>query len=105
VSLLLPAFLNWDHTDPKTTLQVFSVCAALLVIGVTGVGSWWIANKVEHQAVLHGLLVGVVVAILSFLLDLVFSREVRLMGLLLYILMVAAGFLGGVLGSRRLNQA
>jgi putative membrane protein (TIGR04086 family) len=60
-----------------------------------------VARKVEHAALLQGFLVGVVVAVLSFLLDVAFSMRIDEVGLVLYALMVAAGLLGGILGSRR----
>ena len=75
--------------------------SALLVIVVTGYGAWGVVRRVERAALLHGFLVGLVVALLSFLLDWVFSRQINPVGLVLYGLMVAAGWLGGVLGSRR----
>ena len=68
---------------------------------MTGYGALRVAGKVERAAPLHGFLVGLVVALLSLLLDLVFSKEITLVGLAFYVLMVAAGLLGGVLGSRR----
>jgi putative membrane protein (TIGR04086 family) len=71
------------------------------VIVVTGYGAWRVARKVEHAALLQGFLVGVVVAVLSFLLDVAFSMRIDAVGLVLYALMVAAGLLGGILGSRR----
>ena len=75
------------------------------MIVVTGYGALRVAGKVERAAPLHGFLVGLVVALISLLLDLVFSREINLMGLVLYVLMVAAGLLGGVLGNRRREQS
>jgi len=101
LSLFLPAFLNWGHLDPHSAFQAISLITVLLVIVVTGYGALWVARKVERAALLHGFLVGLVVALISFLLDLVFSRQINLVGLVLYVLMVAAGLLGGVLGSRR----
>lgn len=101
LSLLLPAVLNWGHMDPESAVQAISLIGALLVIVVTGYGAWWVARKVEHAALLHGLLVGVVVALISFLLDVAFSMRIDPVGLLFYALMIAAGWLGGILGSRK----
>ncbi len=101
LSLLLPAVLNWGRVDAPNAVQAVSLITPLLVIVVTGYGAWRVARKVEHAALLQGFLVGVVVAILSFLLDVAFSMRIDAVGLVLYALMVAAGLLGGILGSRR----
>ena len=101
LSLLLPAVLNWGRVDAQNAVQAVSLITPLLVIVVTGYGAWRVARKVEHAALLQGFLVGVVVAILSFLLDVAFSMRIDPVGLVLYALMVAAGLLGGILGSRR----
>jgi hypothetical protein len=78
---------------------------AFFVIVVTGYGALRVAHRVERAAVLHGLLVGLLVARISLLLDLLFIRAIELVGLGLYVLMVAAGLLAGVLGSRRREQS
>jgi putative membrane protein (TIGR04086 family) len=101
LSLLLPAVLNWGRVDAQNAVQAVSLITPLLVIVVTGYGAWRVARKVEHAALLQGFLVGVVVAILSFLLDVAFSMRIDPVGLVLYALMVVAGLLGGILGSRR----
>jgi putative membrane protein (TIGR04086 family) len=101
LSLLLPAVLNWGRVDAPNAVQAVSLITPLLVIVVTGYGAWRVARKVEHAALLQGFLVGVVVAVLSFLLDVAFSMRIDAVGLVLYALMVAAGLLGGILGSRR----
>jgi len=101
LSLLLPAVLNWGHVDPQNAVQAVSLISFLLVIVVTGYGAWWVAHRVEHAASLQGFLVGLVVALISFLLDVAFSMRIDPVGLLFYALMVAAGLLGGILGSRR----
>lgn len=72
---------------------------------ITG-GGIWIARKVKREAPLHGLLVGLLVALIFFLLDWGFSGSIgRLVPLVLgeFVLAIVAGWLGGVLGSRRLR--
>jgi putative membrane protein (TIGR04086 family) len=101
LSLFLPAVFNWGHMDPQSAVQAISLIGPLLVIVVTGYGAWWVARKVEYAALLQGLLVGVVVALISFLLDVAFSMRIDPVGLAFYALMIAAGWLGGILGSRR----
>jgi len=96
LSLFLPAFLDPDHT-----VQAAALMTALLIIGVTGYGAWRVARLVAGAALVHGFLVGLVVALISFILDLAFRGEINPVGLVLYVLMVAAGVLGGILGSRR----
>ena len=81
LSLVLPIFLNWTHMDPQSAVQAVSLITPLLVIVVTGYGAWWVAHKVERAALLQGFLVGLVVALLSFLLDLVFSWRIDPVGL------------------------
>ena len=104
LSFPLLAFLDWSHLNSDSAFQVSSLISGLLVIGVTEYGALWVARRVERAALLHGILVGLVVALLSFLLDVLFSKRIELIGVLLYLLMVAAGLLGGVLGSRRREQ-
>jgi putative membrane protein (TIGR04086 family) len=99
VSFPLLAFLNWGHLDSPNALWVSSLIAAFLVVAVTGYGAFRVARGVGRAAPLHGSLVGLVVAFLSLLLDLLFRRALEPVGLVLYVLMVAAGVLGGVLGS------
>jgi len=92
LSFLLLAFLNWGHMDPHSAIRAFSWILAFLAILLTGYGAFRVARKVESAAPLHGLLVGLVAALIFFLIDLV--------ALVPFVLMVAAGWLGGVLGSR-----
>jgi putative membrane protein (TIGR04086 family) len=100
LSLLLQVFLNGGHPDQRTS-QVFTVINALLVMVVTGFGAWWAARKGGRAATLHGILVGMAVALLSLLLDLAFSGAIHSVGLTLYVLTIVAGSLGGLLAGRR----
>lgn len=74
----------------------------LLIVG----GGIWVARKVERAAPLHGFLVGLIVALISFLLNffsLVSGQSIGSSGLMVlgyFVLDVAGGWLGGVLGSR-----
>lgn len=101
LSYPLLAFLNWAHLGSSSAVLASSLITAFLVIVVTGYGALGVARKVERAAPLHGFLVGLAVALLSLVLDVLFRRAIELVGLVLYILMVAAGVLGGALGSRR----
>ncbi len=74
----------------------------LLIVG----GGIWVARKVESAAPLHGFLVGLIVALISFLFSFcsLFSGQsfgsFVLVVLGYFVLDVAGGWLGGVLGSR-----
>jgi putative membrane protein (TIGR04086 family) len=105
LSFPLLAFLNWSRLDSHSAFQASFLISAFFVIVVTGYGALRLARRVERAALVHGLLVGLLVALISLLLDLLFIRAIELVGLALYVLMVAAGLLGGVLGSRRHEQS
>lgn len=101
LSVPVLAFFTWSRLDPQRAILASSLVSAGFVVVVTGAGAWWVARRVAGTALLHGFLVGLVVALLSFILDLLFIRAIALVGLGLYGLMVAAGVLGGVVGRRR----
>ena len=105
LSLLLLAFLNWGHLDPHSANQVFPLITIVLTILLTVYCALRVARKVESAAPLHGSLVGLVAALILFLLGLAFTGGLDLVTLVPYVLMVAAGWLGGVLGSKRQEQA
>lgn len=110
--LLVLASSIWGQL-PRTELiyQVTAWSTSLLAILVTAGGAVWVARKVEREAPLHGLLVGLVAALLllifvlpdvtNFLQGAYRGRlELLVRALLTFVLMGAAGWLGGVLGSR-----
>jgi putative membrane protein (TIGR04086 family) len=100
LSVPLLAILNRGLVNPQSALQVSSVVSTLLVLAVTGYGAFWAARRVEREALLHGFLVGLMVALLSFALDLLFAGAIEPLGMRFYVLMVAAGWLGGLSGGR-----
>jgi putative membrane protein (TIGR04086 family) len=101
----LLTFLNWSRLDSRSAVQASSLISAFFVFVVTGYGALRVARRVESAAFLHGFLVGSFVALISLLLDVLFIPAIKLVGLGLYVLMVAAGVLGGILGSRRREQS
>jgi putative membrane protein (TIGR04086 family) len=105
LSFPLLALLNWSRLDSQSAFQASSLISAFLVFVVTGYGAVWVARRVESAALLHGLLVGLLVALISLVLDVLFIRAIELLRLGLYVLMVAAGLLGGIVGSRRRQQS
>ena len=108
LSFPLLTILDWARLDSSRAIQVSYLITAVLVFVVTGFGALWGARRAERAPLLHGFLVGLVVALLSFLLDLLFRPAIELTGLIFYVLMIAAAVLGGVwgsaLGSRRREQ-
>jgi putative membrane protein (TIGR04086 family) len=98
--LLLLATHIWSQSDQaQIAIQVSSWSSYILVILLTVGGAVWVARKVEREAPLHGLLVGLVVALILLILSVGFGSPL-LMALLTFDLNLAAGWLGGVLGSR-----
>ena len=98
--LLLLATHIWSQRDQaQIAIQVSSWSSYILVILLTVGGAAWVARKVERDAPLHGLLVGLFVALILLILSVGFGSPL-LMALLTFDLNLAAGWLGGVLGSR-----
>jgi len=98
--LLLLATHIWSQPDQaQIAIQVSSWSSYILVILLTVGGAAWVARKVEREAPLHGLLVGLVVALILLIISVGFGSPL-LMALLTFDLNLAAGWLGGVLGSR-----
>lgn len=71
------------------------VLQLLLIVG----GGVWIARQVERAAPLHGLLMGLFITLIFLSFSMAF-RTSALVDLVGFVLTVAAGWLGGVLGSR-----
>ena len=98
--LLLLATHIWSQRDQaQIAIQVSSWSSYILVILLTVGGAVWVARKVEREAPLHGFLVGLVVALILLIISVGFGSPL-LMALLTFDLNLAAGWLGGVLGSR-----
>ncbi len=98
--LLLLATHIWSQRDQaQIAIQVSSWSSYILVILLTVGGAAWVARKVEREAPLHGFLVGLVVALILLIISVGFGSPL-LMALLTFDLNLAAGWLGGVLGSR-----
>jgi len=90
----------WGQPDQaQIAIQVSSWSTYILLLLLTGSGAVWVAGKVEREAPLHGLFVGLVVGLILFLLSRGFGSPV-LVALVTFVLNAAAGLLGGVLGSR-----
>jgi hypothetical protein len=105
LSFPLLALLNRGYLAAQSASLVSFLISALVVFVVTGYGAWQVARRVGNAALLHSLLVGLLVALLSLVLDVLFIRAMTLTGVGLYVLMVAAGLFGGVVSSRRREQS
>ena len=98
--LLVLATHVWSQPDQaQMAIGVSSWSTYILLLLLTGIGAFWVAGKVEREAPLHGLLVGLVVGFILFLLSRGFGSPL-LVALLTFVLNVAAGLLGGVLSNR-----
>ena len=93
-------------SQSESVFQVNYWGTSLLAILLTVGGAIWVARTVEREAPLHGLLVGLVAALVLFIGSPAITGAYRgrldllMVALLTFFLMVAAGWLGGVLGSR-----
>ncbi len=99
VLLVLATHVWGQPGQAQIAIQVSSWSTYILLLLLTGSGAVWVAGKVEREAPLHGLLVGLVVGLILFLLSRGFGSPV-LLALVTLVLNAAAGLLGGVLGSR-----
>ena len=103
--LLLLTTRVWGQPDQaQIAIQFSSWITYILLLLLTFGGAVWVALKVEREAPLHGLLLGLVVALILFLLSLGFGSSV-LFALLTFVLNVAAGLVGGFLGGRRQGKS
>ena len=87
----------WHTTDRQLFYQVVAWSTTVLALLLTVGGALWVARKVERAAPLHGFLVGLVAALILLPLG---KASIDLAALIIFVLMVAAGWLSGVLGSR-----
>ena len=98
--LLVLATHVWSQPDQaQIAIQVSSWSTYILLLLLTFGGAVWVARTVGREALVHGLLMGVVVGLILCLLSLGFGSPV-LRALVTFVLIMAAGFLGGLLGSR-----
>ena len=114
--LLLLATHIWSQSDQaQIAIQVSSWSSYILVILLTVGGAAWVARKVEREAPLHGFLVGLVAALILFIFNPPLTDffqgayrgrlDLLVRALFTFFLVVAAGWLGGVLGSRRREKS
>ena len=111
--LLLLAIGVWGLTE--IAYQVTSWSTSILAILLTVGAGVWVARKAEREAPLHGFLAGLIAALIFF----IFLPDVTnffhgayrgrldllVRAFFTFFLVVAAGWLGGVLGSRRREKS
>ena len=110
VLLLLASHVWGPPSQNDIVYQVTSWITSILAILLTVGGAVWVARKVERAAPLHGFLVGLVAALILFIFNPDFTNflqgayrgrlDLLVRALLTFFLVVAAGWLSGVLGSR-----
>jgi hypothetical protein len=74
--------------------------SSILMILLTFASALWVARTVAREPRLHGLLVGLITALLLFLITSGFRGEFVFLAVITILLTIEAGWLGGVLGGR-----
>jgi putative membrane protein (TIGR04086 family) len=98
--LLVLANHVWNQPDQaQIAISVSSWSTYILLLLLTFGGAVWVARTVDSEPLLHGLLMGVVVGLIICILSLSFGSPI-LRSLVTLVLNMAAGYLGGFLGSR-----
>ncbi len=110
VLLLLFSYIWGSPSQNEIVYQVTSWSTSILAILLTVDGAVWVARKAEREAPLHGLLVGLVAALILFFCNPALTNflggayrgrlDLLVVALGTFVLTIAAGWLGGVLGSR-----
>jgi len=90
----------WTQPDQQLMLVQFLYWSTfVLQLLLTVAAGLWLAQNVKRDPPLHGLLMGLFTAIIFLTFSISF-RDTALVVLISFVLTVAAGWLGGVLGSR-----
>ena len=90
----------WSQPDQvQTAIQISSWSIYILLLVLTFSSALWVARTVKNEPLLNGLLMGTVVGVLICILSLGFGSPI-LRSLVTLVLNMAAGYLGGLLGSR-----
>ena len=98
--LLVLATHVWSQPEQaQMAIEVSAWSTYILLLLLTFGGAVWVARTVEREALLHGLLMGLVVGLILCFLSLGFGSPV-LRALVTLVLNMAAGYLGGFVGSR-----
>ena len=99
VLLVLATHVLSQPDQAQIAIQVSSWSTYILLLLLTFGGAVWVARTVEIEPLLHGVLIGLFVGVVICILSMGFGSPV-LMALVTLVLNIAAGCLGGFLGSR-----
>jgi len=102
LNIVLLVLTNHIWSQPEqaqTAVQVSSWSTYILLLLLTFGSALWVARTVEKEPFLNGVLLGIVVGVLICILSLGFGSPL-LRSLVALVLNMAAGYLGGFLGSR-----
>lgn len=102
LNMVLPVLANhvWNQPDQvQIAIQFSSWSTYILLLLLTFGGALWVARTVEIEPFLHGVLIGLFVGVVICILTMGFGSPV-LMALVTLVLIMAAGCIGGLLGSR-----
>jgi hypothetical protein len=99
VSLALASHVWSQPNQAQIAIQVSAWSTYILLLLLTFGGAVWVARTVEREPLLNGLLLGVVVGLILCILSMGFGSPV-LRALVTLVLNMAAGYLGGFVGSR-----
>jgi hypothetical protein len=90
----------WSQPDQaQVAIGVSSWSTYILLLLLTFGGAIWVARTVVIDPLLHGVLLGLVVGLVLCILSMGFGSPV-LRALVTLVLNMAAGYLGGLVGSR-----
>ena len=96
----LVAIHIWSQPNQEPTFRTVVFWGTLVLqLLLTVVCGLWLAGNVERKAPLHGLLMGLFSALFFITFSISF-KDTTLVVAISFVLTVAAGWLGGVLGSR-----
>ena len=101
LNLVLPVLANhvWSQPDQaQIAIQFSSWSTYILLLLLTFGSALWVARTVVIEPLLHGVLIGLFVGIVICILTMCFGSPV-MMALVTLVLIMAAGCLGGLLGS------
>ena len=100
-NLVLPVLAThvWSQPDQaQIAIQFSSWSTYILLLLLTFGGALWVARTVVIEPLLHGVLIGLFVGVVICTLTMGFGSPV-LMALVTLVLIMAAGCIGGLLGS------
>jgi hypothetical protein len=91
----------WTQPDQQLMLKQFLIWSTfVLQLLLTVGGGLWLAGNVKREPALHGLLMGLFTAIIFLTFSISFNVGALVVPII-FVLTVAAGWLGGFLGSLR----